>query len=98
MNSREYRIYVEEECKRQWSENQEELYGKWEDQTDTEREDYYNQMFSDLADNLTKSCIDCCYLGKDGNENEWYCNCGSSENYLKIVTKEDIIECDDFEE
>lgn len=59
MNEHQYHEYVLSECKRQWHENQEEIYGPWEEQTDIEREDYYNQMYSDLADNLIKDCTDC---------------------------------------
>lgn len=98
MNNKEYNKYVTEECERQWKENQEEDYGTWDSQADDTKADYYNQMYSDLADNLLKTCQDCCYLGRNRNENHWYCNCGSSNNYQKEVTVKDIIDCNDFEE
>lgn len=72
MNKQQYHEYVLAECKRQWHENQEEIYGPWEEQTEEERKDYYNQMYNDLADNLfecplggdeTNDCADCAYAG-----------------------------------
>ena len=61
MNEKQYHEYVLAECERQWHENQEEFYGPWEEQSDDTKADYYNQMYSDLADNLTKHCEDCRY-------------------------------------
>lgn len=46
--------YVLEECKRQWHENQEEIYGPWEEQLEEEQADYFHQMANHLAYNLEK--------------------------------------------
>ena len=42
--------YILEECKRQWHENQEEIFGPWEEQTEEERREYYDNMRNHLAE------------------------------------------------
>lgn len=37
-----------DECKRQWKDNQEEIYGKWDEQTEKERKEYYEDIKSNL--------------------------------------------------
>jgi hypothetical protein len=54
MTGREYRDYVLAECKRQWKENQEAKYGPWDDAPECFKQDYFDEMYSLLADNLTK--------------------------------------------
>lgn len=94
MTAREYHKYVTEECERQWNECQAEEYGEWHLQSDDIKADYYNDMYSHLADNLGKACCDCCYLAEENGK--FYCNFGDSENYGKEVQARNY--CDDFEE
>jgi hypothetical protein len=41
--------YVMDECKRQWKDNQEEIYGEWEQQRDDIKAEYYNDMYAHLS-------------------------------------------------
>lgn len=47
-DAEEFHKYVLSECERQWHENQEEIYGPWEEQTDDTKSEYYNDMYQHL--------------------------------------------------
>ena len=73
---------------------QEEKYGPWDSQSDDEKADYYNSLYSEYENFLGKACCDCCYASeKDG---KFYCNFGDGENYGKEIHGRNY--CDDFEE
>lgn len=46
MTAMEYHRYILSECERQWKECQEEKYGPWDSQSDDEKADYYNSLYS----------------------------------------------------
>ena len=50
MNEKEFQDYVLEECKRQWKDNQEEIYGPWEKQTAEEQQEYCEDMYKYLKE------------------------------------------------
>lgn len=94
MTTMEYHRYILSECERQWKECQEEKYGPWDSQSDDEKADYYNSLYSEYENFLGKACCDCCYASeKDG---KFYCNFGDGENYGKEIHGRNY--CDDFEE
>lgn len=41
---------VEDECERQWDENQAEEYGEWYEQDDDTKAEYYNEMWEDMVE------------------------------------------------
>lgn len=43
-----YAKYVEMECERQWNECQAEECGKWHEQSDDTKAEYYNSMYEHL--------------------------------------------------
>lgn len=45
-----FREYVEQECKRQWRENQESEHGSWESQTEETKKEYFDSMYEHLID------------------------------------------------
>ena len=94
MTGTEYYMYISEECKRQWSENQEEVYGAWDKQTPNVKEHYFNQMYDDNMDLLGKCCCDCCYAGE--YHGKFFCDCGDSDEYEKEIQERTY--CDCFEE
>ena len=99
MNKKEFEIYVLEECKRQWQEVQEaEGKGTWEEQSDIVRQDYFNQMYSDLSDNLTKACVDCDFVSTDNEKPRLFCKCPKSVYFEKDVTDMGITDCSHFKE
>lgn len=95
MTGTEYVVFVLEECKKQWNENQAKEYGTWDNQSNTAQEDYFNQMYDNYADLLGKCCCDCAYVALS-NEGKFYCNFGDSENYEKEIRARNY--CDCFEE
>lgn len=46
MTAMEYHRYILSECERQWKERQEEKYGPLDSQSDDEKADYYNSLYS----------------------------------------------------
>lgn len=92
MTNREYHDYVLEECKRQWKENQEAEYGPWDDAPDCFKEDYFDEMYSLLADNLTKACEDCSF--SVWTTKGLMCKNHNCQNYNKTV-KNDFY-CDKY--
>lgn len=50
MNEKEFQDYVLEECKRQWKDNQKEIYGPWEKQTKEEQQEYYEDIYKYLRE------------------------------------------------
>lgn len=92
MNEREYRDYVLAECKRQWKENQEEIHGPWEEVPESIKEDYFDEMYSLLSDNLIKACEDCSY--SVNTKNGYVCTNHCSKKFEKVV-KDDYY-CDEF--
>lgn len=52
MNKKEYHAYILSECKRQWTENQEEVYGSWDFQSDDTKATYYNVLYEMYKENL----------------------------------------------
>jgi hypothetical protein len=54
MTRMEYHKYILSECERQWKKCQEEKYGSWDSQSDDEKADYYNSLYSEYADLLGK--------------------------------------------
>ncbi|MFR3809018.1 MAG: hypothetical protein ACLTX3_08715 [Lachnospiraceae bacterium] len=59
MTTMEYHRYILSECERQWKECQEEKYGPWDSQSDDEKADYYNSLYSEYENFLGKACCDC---------------------------------------
>ena len=92
MTGREYHDYVLAECKRQWKENQEAEYGPWNDAPECFKEDYFDEMYSLLADNLTKACEDC--SGSLKTSKGFVCKNHYSKHFDEIV-KNDFC-CKDF--
>jgi hypothetical protein len=43
-----FEMYVLDECRRQWAECQEELYGAWDEQSTEEQRDYFDSMYRHL--------------------------------------------------
>lgn len=83
MTAMEYHRYILSECERQWKECQEETYGTWDSQSDDEKAEYYNSLYSQYTDLLGNACCDCCYAGEQNGK--FYCNFGDSENYGKEI-------------
>ena len=50
MKMSEFEKYVLEECKRQWHDNQEEIYGPWEEQDPVAQANYFNDMYISLKE------------------------------------------------
>lgn len=48
MSKISYSKYVEMECERQWNDCQAEEYGKWHEQSNDTKAEYYNDMYSHL--------------------------------------------------
>lgn len=44
--------YILSECKRQWEDNQEEVYGSWDSQSDDTKAEYYNELYEMYKENL----------------------------------------------
>ena len=45
MTKEQFISFVKSECLRQWADNQEELLGPWEFQSDDVKAEYYNDMY-----------------------------------------------------
>lgn len=50
MTDAQFDRYITTECKRQWQENQEEMYGAWNEQPWNVKNEYYMQMYHNLLD------------------------------------------------
>lgn len=48
--TKEMENYINEECERQWNENQSPFYGEWEKQSDEVKREYYNDMKKHLEE------------------------------------------------
>jgi|GEM_PF-6689154 len=52
MDKQKAKRIIELECERQWNENQAEYYGKWHQQSDNTKTEYYNEMWADKVEEI----------------------------------------------